>query len=106
MTRLALMNSDPWLKDLNSGGDDGHRIEHFMGAESKIGETRVRVLEFAGEPGDTVIGHPWLLHSPALNCGPEPRFMLLQRIRFDPNLSHGKNGKSHGAARRSAGGTS
>ena len=37
VTRLALMNSDPWLKDLNSGCDDGHRTERFMKAESTMG---------------------------------------------------------------------
>ena len=100
VTRLALMNSDPWLKDLNSGRNDGTRIARFMEEESKIGEARVRVVEFVGEPGDVEIGHPWLLHSPALNCGPEPRFMLLQRIRFEPNPSHGKKGPGRVETRR------
>jgi hypothetical protein len=86
-TRLTLMNSDPWLKHLNSGHDDGNRIERFMEKESKISEARVRIVGLAGEPGDVVIGHPWLLHSAATNCGQEPRFMLLQRIRFEPNRS-------------------
>ena len=80
-TRRALMNSDPWLKALNSDQDDSDRIERFMETGSRIGEIRVRVTELTGEPGDIVIGHPWLLHSGAANCGDQPRFMLVQRIR-------------------------
>ncbi len=80
-TRRALMNSDPWLKALDSDPDDSDRIERFMGTEARIGGIRVRVTELTGEPGDIVIGHPWLLHSGAANCGTQPRFMLVQRIR-------------------------
>jgi hypothetical protein len=42
----------------------------------------VRVAELAGEAGDVVIGHPWLLHCGAPNCGPAPRLMRVQRVRL------------------------
>ena len=81
-TRQALMNSDPWLKALNSDPDDStDRVERFMETESRVGDVPVRVVELVGDPGDIVIGHPWLLHSGAANCGTQPRFMLVQRIR-------------------------
>ncbi len=41
----------------------------------------VRLSELTGDPGDIVIGHPWLLHSAAVNCGTQPRFLFLQRIK-------------------------
>jgi len=85
VTRQAFMNSHSWLKALNSKDDETDRIERFMETESRIGTARVRVVELTGAPNDLVIGHPWLLHSGAPNCGTQPRFMLLQRIRAAEN---------------------
>jgi hypothetical protein len=85
VTRLALMNSDPWLKDLNFGHDDGNRVERFMEMKSAINGVPVRVTELTGDPGDIVIGHPWLLHSAAAHCGTQPRFMFLQRVKPHEN---------------------
>jgi hypothetical protein len=81
VTRKVLMNSDPWLKALASEEDDSDRVERFMRMGSRVGDVRVRVVELTGEPGDIVIGHPWLLHSGSPNCGERPRFMRVQRIR-------------------------
>lgn len=81
VTRKVLMNSDPWLKALASEEDDSDRVERFMRLGSRVGDVRVRVVELTGEPGDIVIGHPWLLHSGSPNCGERPRFMRVQRIR-------------------------
>ncbi len=80
VARKALMNSDPWLKALRTGSAedwDGR----FMATEHAIADLPVRVVELTGEPGDVVIGHPWLLHTPAPNHGDRPRFMRVQRIR-------------------------
>jgi hypothetical protein len=42
----------------------------------------VRVVELAAGAGDVVIGHPWLLHAGAPNCGAAPRIMRVQRVRL------------------------
>ena len=42
----------------------------------------MRVVELTGEAGDVVIGHPWLLHAGAPNCGAAPRLMRVQRVRL------------------------
>lgn len=81
VTRKALMRSDPWLEALASQTDDSDRVQRFMHTGSTIGEIPVRVVELTGEPGDLVIGHPWLLHSGAPNSGDQPRFMRVARIR-------------------------
>jgi len=87
VVRKALMHSDPWLRALSTDGEDdvdrerGDRIDRFMRAEHTIADIAVRVVELTGEPGDLVIGHPWLLHSGAANCGERPRFMSVQRVR-------------------------
>ena len=52
----------------------------------------VRISELTGDPGDIVIGHPWLLHSAAANCGTQPRFMFLQRIKArEPSVDEPSN---------------
>jgi hypothetical protein len=79
VARRALMGSDPWLAELcESHGDWARR---FAGTEHTIADIPLRVVELTGEPGDVVIGHPWLLHSPAPNRGDRPRFMRVQRVR-------------------------
>ena len=80
VAREALMHSDPWLRALSAGDEDG-RVERFMERDDAIGDIPVRVVELSGEPGDVVIGHPWLLHTSGANCGSAPRFMRVQRIR-------------------------
>jgi hypothetical protein len=81
VARQALMHSDPWLKALAMGGE-AERIERFMECGHAIADIPVRVAELSGEPGDVVIGHPWLLHTGGPNCGDRPRFMRVQRIRL------------------------
>jgi hypothetical protein len=75
------MHSDPWLKALAMGGE-AERIERFMECGHAIADIPLRVAELSGEPGDVVIGHPWLLHTGGPNCGDRPRFMRVQRIRL------------------------
>ena len=52
-----------------------------MAADHELGGVPVRVVELTGRAGDIVIGHPWLLHAPAPNCGTTPRFMTVQRVK-------------------------
>ena len=79
--RKAFLASDPWLRALSSDRDDGDREERFMGADHEVGGVPVRVVELTGRAGDVVVGHPWLLHAPAPNCGTSPRFMTVQRVK-------------------------
>ncbi len=81
VARTALMASDPWLKALASLREDEDRVRRFMETEHSIADVPVRVAELTGEPGDVIIGHPWLLHAGSSNCGDGPRFMRVQRIR-------------------------
>jgi hypothetical protein len=78
--RPAFLRSDPWLAALASDAEPVDRVRRFMEREAVIAGVPVRVVELVGEAGDVILGHPWLLHSPAPNCGAEPRFMRVQRI--------------------------
>ena len=79
--RKAFLASDSWLRALSSDRDDGDREERFMAADHELGGVSVRVVELTGRAGDVVVGHPWLLHAPAPNCGTSPRFMTVQRVK-------------------------
>jgi hypothetical protein len=68
---LRILGCDPWLQALSSRtGDD--RTARFMTLPD---DAPLRVVELTGRAGDVVLTHPWLLHSPAPNCGTAPRFM-------------------------------
>lgn len=81
VARRALLESDPWLKSLCCGWSGEDWVAALPTAEHEIGDIPLRVVELTGEPGDVVVGHPWLLHSPSPNRGERPRFMRVQRIR-------------------------
>lgn len=78
--RLALVQSDPWLAALASEEEDPARVERLMRDGAAVAGVRVRVAELTGEAGDLVIGHNWLLHAGAPNCGSRPRIMRVQRV--------------------------
>ncbi len=84
VVRQALMSHDPWLAAL--GDDPGQDLDgdelaaRFGDADQRVGDLPVRVVELTDAPGDVIIGHPWLLHSPAPHRGRRPRFMRVQRI--------------------------
>lgn len=81
VARQALMNSDPWLKALRDESEGQDWAGRPTTAEHAIDGIPLAVVELTGEPGDVVVGHPWLIHSPSLNLGDRPRFMRVQRIR-------------------------
>ncbi|MEN8158522.1 MAG: phytanoyl-CoA dioxygenase family protein [Myxococcota bacterium] len=78
--RRALLASEPWLVGLSSGDEDPRRNDRLMQDGAVIDGHPVRVAELSAEAGDLVIGHPWLLHAGAPNCGSRPRMMCVQRI--------------------------
>jgi hypothetical protein len=81
VTRTAFMASDPWLRELTSTEPAADRAERLM-QPSLVAGVPVRVVELTGDAGDVVIGHPWLLHAGAPNCGAAPRLMRVQRVRL------------------------
>jgi hypothetical protein len=78
--RLALVRSHPWLTALTSEPEDPARVERLMCEGAIVAGVPVRVIELAGAAGDLVIGHNWLLHAGAPNCGSQPRIMRVQRV--------------------------
>lgn len=79
-TRLSLLASHPWLRQLTSKVDAEDRVTRFMEAQDRIGDVPVRVTELTGSAGDVVLTHPWLLHCAAQNGGDGPRLMRTQDI--------------------------
>jgi hypothetical protein len=79
--RHALMQSDPWLRTLAASPEDPGRRERLMRAGAVVAGVPVRVVELSGQAGDLVIGHNWLLHAGAPNCGSRPRIMRVQRVQ-------------------------
>lgn len=84
-TRMRLLQSDPWLRDLSrqNAGPEA-RLMRFMQNETEVRGTPVRVVELCGEAGDVIVAHPWLLHAPAANCGQHPRMMCVARVMRGP----------------------
>ena len=80
VTRTTFLASEPWLREL-TGPDSEGRSERLM-QESLVAGVPLRVVELTGEAGDVMIGHPWLLHAGAPNCGAAPRLMRVQRVRL------------------------
>jgi hypothetical protein len=78
--RLALMQNDPWLASLARREEGPARVERLMREGAVVAGVPVRVVELSGEAGDLVIGHNWLLHAGAPNCGSRPRIMRVQRV--------------------------
>ena len=47
--------------------------------------TSLRVVEFTGEPGDVILTHPFMFHSPSFNHSGVPRFMCNRKTPlFEP----------------------
>jgi len=81
VTRTTFLASDPWLRELTAPADAEGRSERLM-QPSLVAGVSVRVVELTGDAGDVVIGHPWLLHAGAPNCGSAPRLMRVQRVHL------------------------
>jgi Phytanoyl-CoA dioxygenase (PhyH) len=78
--KAHLRTVHPWLRDLWKNGSDTDRVHRYLAEGAVIDGVPVRVEELTGEPGDTVIMHPRLLHVMAPNSLDAPRMMLLQFI--------------------------
>jgi ectoine hydroxylase-related dioxygenase (phytanoyl-CoA dioxygenase family) len=76
VTRRAFYKSHPWLDALSTCETP---TEEF-GGEVDVDGLPARVLELTGEPGDVVLTHPLVLHTPAPNRGEAPRMMRIARL--------------------------
>jgi hypothetical protein len=79
-TRHALMRSDPWLERLAEQENPGVIDMGALPGRGCVHGEAVQVVELDGAAGDVVIGHPWLLHRGAPNCGAAPRLMRVSRV--------------------------
>ena len=83
--RRALVQAHSWFADLFDPRFTTDRPGRFMGSSAIVDGVEVRVVEFAGQPGDVFLMHPWSLHAAAPCCGPRPRMMLMSALmRSDP----------------------
>lgn len=71
------LESDPYLRRLLAGGDDRALID----APAEAHGVPLRPVEISGEPGDVVLTHMQVFHSPAPNTSTRPRQMLGNAIR-------------------------
>ena len=62
------------------------RIRRFMDETFVDGQgTALRVVEITGSPGDVILAHPFMLHSPSFNHSDVPRFMCNRKTPlFEP----------------------
>ncbi|HVH05126.1 MAG TPA: phytanoyl-CoA dioxygenase family protein [Myxococcota bacterium] len=81
VVRKRLAAECPWLGALTSLREGEDRVARFVERAELCGGVELQVVELAGEPGDVLAMHPWLLHAPALNCGDRPRAVLTERVR-------------------------
>jgi hypothetical protein len=89
-----ISKSHPWLADLMHGPDDPDRVARLF-TPADVDGVEVRVVELAGEPGDIVLVHPWVLHCIAPNATDRPRMMTsrnLWRRGVEPVLKIGAPG--------------
>jgi hypothetical protein len=59
-------------------------VQRFMIEEGQARGLSVRVVEMTGDPGDVVVMHPFVLHTPAANALDTPRMMLVQSLNRAP----------------------
>lgn len=78
------------LLERSAASDKTARIRRFMDEVTVDDDgIELRVVEVTGSPGDVVLGHPFLLHSPSFNHSGRPRFMcnrktpLAAPLQFD-----------------------
>lgn len=67
------------------------RIEQFMNQSWTDDDgTELRVVEVTGSPGDVILGHPFLFHSPSFNHSGITRFMCNRKTPLFEELQLGR----------------
>ena len=85
--RRMLARQQTWFGDLVSNRDASDRVRRFMRGSTEIDGVSLRVVEFAGEAGDSVFFHPWLFHNASPNCRATPRMVVGQNFTTRAGLS-------------------
>lgn len=71
-----LMHKHKWVERVVRGGRAAHPMRELIGEWNDVDGIPLRVTELTGRPGDVVLTHMHVLHSPAPNAGTRPRQML------------------------------
>ena len=71
-----LMHKYKWVERVAAGGSASHPLRDLIGQWHEVDGIPLRVSELTGGPGDVVLTHMHVLHSPAPNAGTRPRQML------------------------------
>ena len=78
--RKGLVQRYDWIRDLRTPGASADRIARFMNTTTTLDDVEVRVVEMTGQPGDTYLVHPLMLHSGSPNCLATPRIVLSSTV--------------------------
>jgi len=78
--RKALVRRYRWMKELCSPDAKVDRVQRFMDATTTLEDVEVRVVEMTGEPGDTFIVHPLMMHAQSPNRLEMPRMVLSSTV--------------------------
>ena len=79
------MHSYEWVERVSRGGTPQHPMRDLIDRWHEVDGVPLRVSELTGEPGDIVLTHMQVLHSPAPNAGTRPRQMMgLDIARTEP----------------------
>jgi hypothetical protein len=84
--KAVLGVGEPWFAALFKPGGGG-RVQRFMVEEGQARGLPVSVQEMTGDPGDLIVMHPFILHTPAANELDRPRMMLVQSLNRAPEQS-------------------
>jgi hypothetical protein len=84
------LQSDPETRSRLWGG--GRR--HVLDEPFDVHGVTVQPFELTGEPGDVVLTHMHVLHSPAPNTATTPRMMIGSAFRAAPRATAGRAGES------------
>lgn len=80
--RRGVARDVEWLRALFSLRPGEDRCARFMSHPTEWREIPLQVVALAGEPGDVLVMHPWMLHAASPNCGARPRMVVTERIHY------------------------
>jgi Phytanoyl-CoA dioxygenase (PhyH) len=95
--RKGLIQRYRWMKDLCSFDASVDRVQLFMNAATTLDAVEVRVIEMTGEPGDTYLMHPLMMHAASPNCLALPRMVLSTTVYqrdIDWSVLYGPEGEA------------
>lgn len=78
--RKELAKHHDWFEKLWSKRPQADRSDYFLSHSCQVADTELRIEELVGKRGDIIFMHPFLIHAPAPNVGPNIRLALTHRI--------------------------